>query len=78
MQQDSGDQARTMRAANPIFIPRNHRLEEAIKAAEQQNYGPFEKLLEVLAQPFEEQPGNAGYENPPESGEVVHATFCGT
>ena len=77
-QQDSGDQARTMRAANPIFIPRNHRLEEAIKAAEQQNYGPFEKLLEVLARPFEEQPGNAGYENPPESGEVVHATFCGT
>lgn len=77
-QQDFRDQAQTMRAANPIFIPRNHRLEEAITAAEQQNFAPFEQLLEVLSRPFDEQPENAGYENPPQPGEVVHSTFCGT
>jgi len=77
-QQDSVEQAQTMRRVNPIFIPRNHRLEEAITAAEQQDFAPFERLLEVLARPFEEQPGNAAYEQPPQPGEIVHATFCGT
>ena len=36
------------------------------------------ELLEVLTRPFDEQPENAGYENPPQPGEVVRATFCGT
>ena len=76
--QAPAEQARSMRGANPIFIPRNHRLEEAILAAEQQDFGPFERLLAVLARPFHEQPGNAEYENPPRPREIVHATFCGT
>lgn len=67
-----------MRATNPIFIPRNHRLEEVIAAAEIGDYAPFERLIGILAEPFTEQPENAVFENPPNPDEVVQATFCGT
>jgi uncharacterized protein YdiU (UPF0061 family) len=68
-----------MRLANPRFIPRNHRVEEAIAAAvEWKDYQPFEKLLGVLAAPFEDQPENAAYALPPQPHEVVQQTFCGT
>jgi uncharacterized protein YdiU (UPF0061 family) len=77
-----GDDAKArvmaMRAVNPVFIPRNHRLEEVIAAANTGDYAPFERLLAVLAHPYEQQPENAAYENPPEPDEIVHATFCGT
>ena len=47
-----------MRAVNPAFIPRNHRVEAAIEAAvERQDFGPFEELLEVVARPYEDRPG---------------------
>ena len=67
-----------MRAANPVFIPRNHRLEEVIAAANNGDYAPFKRVTAVLAPPYEQQPENATYENPPEPDEIVHATFCGT
>ncbi len=67
-----------MRAANPIFIPRNHRVEEAIVAANSGDYAPFKKLNTVLARPFDEQPENAAYEAPATKDEEVHVTFCGT
>jgi uncharacterized protein YdiU (UPF0061 family) len=80
--QTEGDDAKArvmaMRAVNPVFIPRNHRLEEVIAAANTGDYAPFERLLAVLAHPYEQQPENAAYENPPEPDEIVHATFCGT
>ena len=41
--------------AIPAIIPRNHRIEQAIEAAvDQEDYGPLEKLLEVLSSPYEE------------------------
>ena len=47
-----------MHQANPAVIPRNHRIEQAIEAAvDQEDYGPFEKLLEVLSSPYEELEG---------------------
>jgi uncharacterized protein YdiU (UPF0061 family) len=68
-----------MRAVNPAFIPRNHRVEHVIEAAEQHNdFGPFEELLTVLSRPFEDQPAFAHYAEPPEPHERVHQTFCGT
>ena len=67
-----------MQQANPIIIPRNHRIEEAIKAANLGDYKPFHRLNEVLQHPFEEQPNSSEYELPPEPEEVVCATFCGT
>ena len=51
----------------------------AIAAAqERDDFGPFEELLAVLAEPFVEHPGYADYENPPKPEERVLRTFCGT
>ena len=68
-----------MRAANPAFIPRNHRVEAVIKAAiERDDFAPFEELLTVLSKPYEDQPAFAVYADPPEPHERVQQTFCGT
>jgi uncharacterized protein YdiU (UPF0061 family) len=68
-----------MRAVNPAFIPRNHRVEEVIQAAVTDgDLGPFETLMRVLASPYEDQPEYARYAAPPRPEEVVHQTFCGT
>jgi uncharacterized protein YdiU (UPF0061 family) len=67
-----------MRAANPLLIPRNHRVEEALAAAEQGDFGPFERLRKVLARPFDDQPGEVDLARPPRAAEAVTQTFCGT
>lgn len=67
-----------MKAVNPVFIPRNHRIEAVIAAATLGDFAPFEALVAVLETPFEEQPRNADFENPPLEDERVLATFCGT
>jgi uncharacterized protein YdiU (UPF0061 family) len=71
--------AARLRTKNPNFIPRNHRVEQAIAAAVRDgDYAPFERLLTVLARPYDEVPEFAAYRLPPEAGERVLATFCGT
>jgi len=75
---DPGDAAALMKHSNPVFIPRNHRVEEVIAAGYEENFAAFHKLHEVLKQPFMEQPENAEFENAPKADEVVCATFCGT
>ena len=71
--------AASMRLANPAFIPRNHRVEEMIQAAVQRSdFQPFERLLTVLARPYDEQPEHAELREPPLPEERVQATFCGT
>jgi len=67
-----------MRQSNPVFIPRNHRVEEAILAAYQGDFAPFHKLVEILKRPFDDQPEHADYEAAPKPDQVVKATFCGT
>ena len=68
-----------MRAVNPAYIPRNHRVEEAIQAAvERDDLAPFQALMAVLAKPFEDQPGAERFAWSPGEGERVLATFCGT
>jgi serine/tyrosine/threonine adenylyltransferase len=80
--QDGGnpsDRQTAMLAANPKYIPRNHRVEEAIAAAsEDGNFAPFEALLEVVTKPFDAQPGHEHYAAPPNEDERVLRTFCGT
>jgi serine/tyrosine/threonine adenylyltransferase len=77
--QDGATRAKTMRAANPAFIPRNHRIEAVIQAAIQRDdFSPFEELLTVLSKPYEDQPAFAHYADPPEPHERVLQTFCGT
>nr|WP_307233246.1 YdiU family protein [Pararhizobium capsulatum] len=71
--------AQAMRALNPGFIPRNHRIEAAIKAAvEDGDFSLFEALVEVTSRPYEDQPNFAAYAEPPKPGEEVLRTFCGT
>jgi len=71
--------ATLMRASNPAFIPRNHRVETALNAAVQQgDLAPLEVLLAVLSTPFDEQPEYAEYRNPPTPNERVQQTYCGT
>ena len=67
-----------MRAVNPAYIPRNHRIEQAISAAIVGDYEPFEILTNILSMPFDDQPQNAMYQLPPSPEEKVHETFCGT
>jgi uncharacterized protein YdiU (UPF0061 family) len=67
-----------MRAVNPAFIPRNHRIEAVIQAAVKDDYKPFEELLTVLSKPFEDQPEFAAYAEPPLPQQRVLQTFCGT
>ena len=71
--------AAAMRALNPAFIPRNHMVEEALSAAVSQgDMAPFERLVQVLARPFEDQPDAPRHAQPPRAEERVLATFCGT
>ena len=72
--------AQAMRAVNPVYIPRNHRIEEALAAAvDVGDYAPFEKLLTVLQQPFEEKTEFSAYADPaPASESAGYQTFCGT
>lgn len=74
----ANDSQTRMDAANPIYIPRNHRVEEAIAAATDGNYEPFHKLHTILQNPFEQQGDADLYEEAPLPDEVVHHTFCGT
>jgi uncharacterized protein YdiU (UPF0061 family) len=67
-----------MRKANPVLIPRNHRIEQAIQAAYQNDYTLFNQLVDALAKPYEERAEYAAYEQAPLPHEIVHQTFCGT
>jgi uncharacterized protein YdiU (UPF0061 family) len=67
-----------MNSVNPLFIPRNHRVEQAIQKAVAGDLTIFEDLNTVLARPFVEQPKFAHYAEAPEPNERVPRTFCGT
>ena len=69
---------RLMFATNPVFIPRNHLVEEAIDAANKNDFAPFHQLVDVLADPYCYKPELAHYATPPRPEQIVHKTFCGT
>ena len=76
--QSAAERQAAMRAVNPAFIPRNHRVEAVIQAAVNNDYAPFEELLTVLSKPYEDQPEFAAYADPPLPEQRVLQTFCGT
>jgi uncharacterized protein YdiU (UPF0061 family) len=68
-----------MRQANPAFIPRNHRVEQVIEAAVRlRDFGPFERLADVLSRPYDDQPEHAELAAAPDPDQGVYRTFCGT
>lgn len=75
---ESAETLAVMNSVNPIFIPRNHRIEQAIQEAVAGDLTVFRDLNVVLAQPFLEQPQYAHYAAAPEPNERVTQTFCGT
>ncbi|MBL4813845.1 MAG: YdiU family protein [Rhodobacteraceae bacterium] len=77
--QTSAIRVANMRQVNPLYIPRNHLVEHALQAAEQQgDYAPIHQLLDVLAQPFTARDGLQKYEGPAPVDFGPYRTFCGT
>jgi uncharacterized protein YdiU (UPF0061 family) len=76
--QKPDDHLTKMKSTNPILIPRNHRIEEAIQAAYQNDFSLFHRLADALAKPFEENPEFADLELAPLPEQCVKNTFCGT
>jgi serine/tyrosine/threonine adenylyltransferase len=70
--------AQAMDRVNPIYIPRNHKVEESLAASVNQDMTPFTKLLEVVTQPFDEVEGNEAYAEPAPATNRRYQTFCGT
>jgi uncharacterized protein YdiU (UPF0061 family) len=67
-----------MRRVNPVVIPRNHRVEEALTAAEAGDMEPFRRLLDAVRAPFVETAANEPYRAGPPAGCGRYRTFCGT
>jgi uncharacterized protein YdiU (UPF0061 family) len=68
-----------MRMTSPAFIPRNHIVEAALDAAaEEDDFQPFEELLDVVSRPYEDRPALERYATPARPDEYVTQTFCGT
>ena len=70
--------AGTMDRANPVYVPRNHVVEEALDAATGGDLAPFQQLVEVVSSPYEERPGLERYAAPAPDGAGPYRTFCGT
>ncbi len=68
--------AQAMRRTNPAFIPRNHRVEEALSAAVASgDYAPFKTLVKILSRPFDDQPEFAAFTQPAPEGGERYQTF---
>jgi serine/tyrosine/threonine adenylyltransferase len=73
-----GPDADLMDRVNPVYIPRNHLVEEALAAATTGDLDPVRRLLVAVSQPFEERPGFERYAEPSPGGSDGYRTFCGT
>jgi len=67
-----------MDRANPVYIPRNHLVEEALSAGADGDLAPLRVLSDVLADPFTERDGLERYAEPPPDDFGDYRTFCGT
>jgi serine/tyrosine/threonine adenylyltransferase len=67
-----------MRDKNPAVIPRNHRVEEALEAAENGDYSVMERLLKVLSNPYAHSPEQEEYCTLPAPSNLPYKTYCGT
>ncbi len=67
-----------MRSVNPLIIPRNHKVEEALEAANNNDLSPLIKLIKILEKPYDKQQENIDYQSPAPLGNKKYQTFCGT
>ena len=75
---DHGETADAMDRVNPVYIPRNHLVEEALSAATSGNLQPFAEMLAVFEDPFTEREGFEDWASPAPEDERPYVTFCGT
>jgi uncharacterized protein YdiU (UPF0061 family) len=73
-----GPDADAMDRVNPVYIPRNHLVEEALSAATGGDLGPLERLLDAVHAPYDERPGFERYAAPAPGDFGAYRTFCGT
>jgi uncharacterized protein YdiU (UPF0061 family) len=73
-----GPDAESMDRANPIYIPRNHLVEEALTAATAGDVDPLQQLLAAVTAPYDERPGLERYASPAPEDFGPYQTFCGT
>lgn len=76
--QSAAEAAYLMCRHNPAFIPRNHKVEEALTAAEQGDLSVMQRLLAVLAKPYDDSQPQPHYTAPAPPSAVAYQTFCGT
>jgi uncharacterized protein YdiU (UPF0061 family) len=74
----AGPDAAVMDRVNPVYIPRNHLVEEALTAATEGDLQPLHGLLEAVMAPFDERPGLERYAAPAPQDFGRYRTFCGT
>jgi serine/tyrosine/threonine adenylyltransferase len=67
-----------MDRVNPVYIPRNHLVEEALGTATEEDLAPLGRLLEAVAAPYDERPGFGRYTDPAPQDFGAYRTFCGT
>ena len=71
-------QSKLMKSNNPIVIPRNHKVEEALAEADKGSLDKMKKLLAILKNPYDNQNNIQEYQTPAPSNNVKYQTFCGT
>ncbi len=74
----TASRAQVLRRVSPLYIPRNHKVEEALAAAEAGDLGPIERLLEAVTRPFDERPGLEDHAEPAPEDFGPYRTTCGT
>ena len=67
-----------MKSVNPLVIPRNHKVEEALDSANNNDLSPLNELTKVLTNPYQSQKGIANYQSLPSIADQKYQTFCGT
>jgi len=67
-----------MRLSNPLVIPRNHKVEEALEASNNNDLNPLKKLLRILEKPYEFKEEIKEYQSLPPPSNKIYKTFCGT
>ncbi|KPQ07311.1 MAG: hypothetical protein HLUCCA12_05730 [Rhodobacteraceae bacterium HLUCCA12] len=70
--------AERMSRANPVYIPRNHRVEAALASAHEDDLAPLHELLEVMRQPYTRRAGLEAFERPAPDDFGPYVTYCGT
>ena len=73
-----GPDADAMDRTNPVYVPRNHLVEEALAAATDGDLAPVDRLLDAVTAPYDERTGLERYAEPAPDSFGSYTTFCGT